>query len=101
MKKILFAGVLCTSLFASCATEPTACFSTDKSGSVKENEEVKFNAGCSEDASSYSWNFGDGGTAEGIEAKHKYSAAGTYDVKLTATSDGQVDEATARITVVK
>jgi PKD repeat protein len=34
---------------------------------------------------SYSWDFGDGSTGSGIFARHQYRAAGTYQLKLTAT----------------
>ena len=33
----------------------------------------------------YSWNFGDSGTATGVTPTHTYAAAGTYTVKLTVT----------------
>jgi len=36
----------------------------------------------STNASTYSWNFGDGGTANTANASHTYSASGTYQVKL-------------------
>ena len=41
---------------------------------------------------SYSWNFGDGGTAGGRVAAHTYLSSGTYTVSLTVTDD---DGATA------
>lgn len=34
--------------------------------------------------SSYTWDFGDGGTATGISATHSYTAPGSYSVELTA-----------------
>ncbi|MGZ5244588.1 MAG: PKD domain-containing protein [Bacteroidia bacterium] len=101
MKKILLCFILSASLLASCTMEPTACFTVDKNSNVKENEEVLFSAACSEDANTYNWNFGDGGTASGLEAKHKYNTEGTYEVTLTAQNSSQSDLATARITVVK
>ena len=37
-------------------------------------------------AVSYSWNFGDGNTASGINSNHTFSAPGLYSVALTGTS---------------
>ena len=63
---------------------------------------VSFNASASTDVNgtiaSYSWAFGDGGTATGITPAHTYTAKGTYTVTLaitdvrgaTATATGQV-----------
>ncbi|MBN1419390.1 MAG: PKD domain-containing protein [Planctomycetes bacterium] len=40
----------------------------------------------------YEWDFGDGGTAEGALAAHRYAAAGRYAVTLTVrTADGACD----------
>jgi PKD repeat protein len=35
----------------------------------------------------YAWDFGDGGSAATASATHRYQAAGTYSVRLTATDD--------------
>ncbi len=56
--------------------------------------EAQFDASASTPApgsaiGSYSWNFGDGGTATGVQAFHKFSP-GTYFVMLTATSTAGV-----------
>ncbi|MCB2230977.1 PKD domain-containing protein [bacterium] len=37
-------------------------------------------------ATSYSWNFGDGGTSTATNPSHTYTAAGTFTVTLTATN---------------
>jgi PKD repeat protein len=48
---------------------------------------------------SYSWNFGDGSTAEGREPRHDYAAAGTYDVTLRVTdNDGASNSVTHQVT---
>ncbi len=48
----------------------------------------------------YSWDFGDGGTATSQDATHSYTAAGTYTVKLTATSGNNcVNSTTKTVTV--
>ena len=42
----------------------------------------------SQNATSYSWNFGDGTTSTEVNPKHLYETAGTYNVKLEATGEG-------------
>ncbi len=52
-------------------------------------------------ANSYFWNFGDGATDNSIAPSHVYSANGTFEISLTATSDfGCVDSATKNIQVI-
>ncbi|WP_285657069.1 PKD domain-containing protein, partial [Allomuricauda sp. NBRC 101325] len=49
---------------------------------------------------SYSWDFGDGGTSTEADPMHTYTAAGSYDAILTVTdADGQTDNDTVTITV--
>jgi chitodextrinase len=36
---------------------------------------------------SYSWNFGDGSTASGVSASHTYTAAGTFQARLTVADN--------------
>jgi PKD repeat protein len=48
----------------------------------------------------YAWDFGDGGTANGVTASHRFLAAGTYTVRLTVTDDlGRSAFTTRSITV--
>ncbi|MGH2958179.1 MAG: PKD domain-containing protein, partial [Solirubrobacterales bacterium] len=50
------------------------------------------------DPVSFSWNFGDGGSASGATATHAYAAAGTYSV-VASGDDGQGSVVTAQTSV--
>jgi chitodextrinase len=52
----------------------------DASGTLDEN--VECGTRCS-----YTWSFGDGGSASGMTATHEYRAAGSYNVTLRVTDD--------------
>jgi len=53
--------------------------------------EVTFDASASSDPDgslvSYSWEFGDGGTATGVRVTHTFDGAGVYEVELTVKDD--------------
>jgi PKD repeat protein len=52
------------------------------------------------DVTSWSWDFGDQGTAETRQPAHSYSAPGTYTVSLTVRDNqGASDQTSARVTV--
>ena len=56
----------------------------------------------SKDATSYSWDFGDGSAAvTETSPVHDYAAYGDYDVRLTATGDGGSEIKKTTISVVK
>ena len=95
-------GAVVLALFAGCSKKtPDACFVTDKaSNSIKTNDEIQFNANCSTDAASYSWSYGDGTSGEGATVKHKYPAAGTYVVKLTAKNSSKEASNSQNLTIV-
>jgi len=61
--------------------DPKAKFTASDSVVCK-NEQITFTAQAVTGISSYSWNFGDGGTATGATANHAYTSSGTYTVKL-------------------
>jgi PKD repeat protein len=50
-------------------------------------------------ATSYSWSFGDGGTASGVVATHTWTQPGTFSVQLTV-SDGRTSASTTRTFIV-
>ena len=65
---------------------------------------VSFNALGSNDPDgsivSYSWNFGDGASGNGVTASHTYDNADTYTATLTVTDDdGATDSASSQIQV--
>jgi YD repeat-containing protein len=68
---------------------PVASSGGPYSGVIGQN--VPFSAAGSFDPdgsiNSYSWNFGDGGTASGMSPTHSYVSAGTYTVTLTVTDN--------------
>ncbi len=80
-------------------TPPEACF-TASTTNIDAGDSVSF-SNCSEHASSYAWNFGDGGTSSHTSPSHTFSSDGTFTVRLTATGDGGSDTATRTITVNK
>jgi PKD repeat protein len=65
---------------------PTAAFTPDCSVNVCGFDGTGSTDGDGEIVS-YSWTFGDGGTATGPTANHAYAAAGTYTVTLTVVDD--------------
>ncbi len=60
--------------------------------------EVTFSGASSSDpedeAISYSWNFGDGSTAQGVSAVHTFTTVGAFTVSLTVTDDGGASSTT-------
>ncbi len=83
--------------------KPTSAFTliTDNSGNndCDKSVGVKVTA-ANEPANTYSWNFGDGGTATGYSpAAHVYGAYGTYTVKLVVSNLAGSDSSTQTVTV--
>jgi PKD repeat protein len=80
---------------------PIASF-TESAETVSSGESIHFNASGSYDQDgtivSYSWDFGDGNTATGVEVDHAYEDDGVYTVTLTVIDDG---DATGSATATK
>ena len=83
-----FLALTAVILISSCKKDdqlPTADFSF--SGTCIAPCQVSF-TNLSKDATSYSWNFGDGTTSSETNPAHSYSSGGSYTVTLTATGSG-------------
>jgi PKD repeat protein len=65
---------------------PTASFTTSATG-LKLTVDASASADPDGTIASYAWDFGDGGTATGVNASHSYLAAGSYPVTLTVTDN--------------
>jgi PKD repeat protein len=76
---------------------PVASFNCDKtSGNVPLT--VNFTSTSQGKISSFSWDFGDGGTSTDIDASHTYNNAGSYTVQLTVTGPGGSNSSSKTIT---
>ncbi|MDM7926003.1 MAG: PKD domain-containing protein [bacterium] len=83
---------------------PVARFSAPSRAAV--GEEVRADAGGSEDTDGaivrYAWDFGDGGTAEGVTAGRPYAAPGVYRIRLSVTDDaGRINSTRSDSAVVR
>lgn|ERR1035437_1801299 len=88
-----------TLAFTSCMKKPMAC--CDFPATSTHGQAVSFTSTCSMNASSYSWDFGDGATSTDANATHTYNTAGTYTVKIMAMSKNgkKMDEISKSITI--
>jgi PKD repeat protein len=96
-------GLLSLILFFSCAKDepkpkPTAVFTASKT-TVFVGEVIQF-TNTSENATSYSWSFGDGTTSVESAPTKAYDALGSYTVTLVSTGDGGTNSSTLSITVI-
>jgi PKD repeat protein len=78
---------------------PTASFTAVQGNSFGVNVNAASSSDPDGDALTYSWNFGDGGTATGVTAQHTYAAAGTYAIQLTVDDGhGHTAQSTQNVT---
>ena len=100
MLSMAFAGCL-ESLSLNSA--PTAKMSVDPDGAVRAGDALTFSAvGSSDpdaDALTFSWNFGDGNTGDGLTTSHTYSQPGDYGATLTV-SDGTYESTVSKVITV-
>jgi PKD repeat protein len=77
---------------------PEACF--DPPEELVAGVPLLFNASCSFNAQSFTWNFGDGGTSREAIPTYTYAEGGAYTVTLTVDNgEGLTDEVTLEIMV--
>ena len=73
-------------------TPPSASFSATES----ENYLIYSFSNTSKSATTYSWDFGDGGTSSDKEPTHEFPAIGRYTVTLVASDDLNVSNSTSK-----
>jgi PKD repeat protein len=86
------------------APQPAFTFSP---GAPQAFQIIRFDASSTKDEGvecgsrcSYTWSFGDGGSASGMNPSHEYRAAGSYSVTLRVTDDrGQSAQTTQNLTI--
>ncbi len=76
---------------------PVACFTPSRT-TVDVGDSVSF-GNCSTEASTYAWDFGDGGSSTHTSPSHTFTSDGHHTVRLTASGDGGSDSTTRTITV--
>lgn len=77
--------------------DPIACFEADKQTAFV-NESISF-TNCSEDATAFYWEFGDGTTSVEHTPSHAWDTAGTYEVTLQALAGEESDIETMTVTI--
>ena len=99
-----FIGIF-TIVLTGCNPRAVETLIMDAPESLETNQNGDFSATANEDARPpvvYSWEFGDGATADGTNVSHAFTEAGAYTVIVTATNrDGRFSVSdTANVTVV-
>lgn len=96
IQKILLAFLFQLFIISTWA-QPTADF--ECTSQVKKAFANIYFKNTSKKATEYTWDFGDGGNSTETSPTHKYSAAGTYEVKLTAIKGKKQNEKTMTIEI--
>lgn len=78
---------------------PVATFTSGTPTVTATNATVTFNAAASQNANTYSWDFGNGTQGTGVNPTATYTANGTYTVTLIATNDCGSDTATSTVVI--
>lgn len=90
----------CTDTFGQSITiTPPPCFSTISMSGSGTNLTRTFTANNSTPGATFTWYFGDGGSASGSPATHTYAGPGTYYVSLVTSAGGCIDSALLILTI--
>jgi PKD repeat protein len=73
--------------------------STPAETGIRDLTEFSFTARDATPTATYSWDFGDGGSAEGTTARHTYTREGTFPVTLRGKNESGEQTATVQIAV--
>jgi PKD repeat protein len=99
--KLFLAIILATALISSCKKkiEPEVISGFSFSIDVADFSKVTFTS-AAQNATTVSWEFGDGTTSSELNPVHSYAATGTYTVKQTATgADATTDVSSQTLTI--
>ena len=89
-------------MLTGCGTTPVEITAVTGPDELEVDEEGTFEAAVNEDAGEpleFSWEFGDGTTADGLMATHAYSEEGEYEVTFTASNPENEDSESISVTV--
>ena len=86
---------------SSCKQAPVACFTVvTPADSIRVGHAVTFNAGCSSDATTYYWDFGNGQfSTSSPTAQITYDSAASYQVALVVGNSGKSASTTKTVVV--
>jgi len=102
-KNLLLVLYISSVIFAACKEEGNiesviACFNSIETKFVKLNEEIYF-TNCSDNATSFFWDFGDGNTSVEKNPIHRFQSTGEFEIKLTASNTSSSDTTSIVISV--
>lgn len=96
MKKITLLLLLLALVCSACRPDVESCFTSTVNGA-----NVTFSSACAIEAVAYTWNFGDGSSADQGNPTHVYAQSGTYTVSLRVEDKkGKSSTTTSTVTVL-
>ena len=104
MKKRFFLYFVVIAFLGACSGDDPltpsakACFDYSPHSDITAGEEISF-TNCSENATSYAWDFGDGAISTESNPGHTYDEAGSYIVKLVSANASSIDTISATVVV--